>query len=373
MCKNDIAPLRAICYSYEKSNRLRIYIIYEEGYYMQAMEEKNLTINDIAEELGVSKTTVSRAISGKGRIGAETRKKVLAYIEEHNYRPNVIAKGLAQNKTFNLGLVLPGDYNIVELPFFQNCMIGICKMASDADYDVLISMVTAQDISQLERAVINHKIDGVILTRTLTEDAPMKYLKENGVPFVAIGSTNDDTVIQIDNDHRSACRELTGRLLEQGVKKIALIGGDESYIVTGTRLQGFEDAFSEVEVKWEGTKEVFLNVGDNRQVEQIVEKLLAENIECIVTMDDFLCSCVLNCLQQKGVSVPEQVQVVSFYDSTLLANNMPSITSIRFDVEELGQKACETFLKVLEGEYVEQRTLLGYDIRMRKSTQRVNE
>lgn len=373
MCKNDIAPLRAICYSYEKCNRLRIYIIYEEGYYMQAMEEKNLTINDIAEELGVSKTTVSRAISGKGRIGAETRKKVLAYIEEHNYRPNVIAKGLAQNKTFNLGLVLPGDYNIVELPFFQNCMIGICKMASDADYDVLISMVTAQDISQLERAVINHKIDGVILTRTLTEDAPMKYLKENGVPFVAIGSTNDDTVIQIDNDHRSACRELTGRLLEQGVKKIALIGGDESYIVTGTRLQGFEDAFSDVEVKWEGTKEVFLNVGDNRQVEQIVEKLLAENIECIVTMDDFLCSCVLNCLQQKGVSVPEQVQVVSFYDSTLLANNMPSITSIRFDVEELGQKACETFLKVLEGEDVEQRTLLGYDIRMRKSTQRVNE
>lgn len=373
MCKNDIVSFGAICYSYGKCNRLRIYIIHEEGYYMQAMEEKNLTINDIAEELGVSKTTVSRAISGKGRIGAETRKKVLAYIEEHNYRPNVIAKGLAQNKTFNLGLVLPGDYNIVELPFFQNCMIGICKMASDADYDVLISMVTAQDISQLERAVINHKIDGVILTRTLTEDAPMKYLKENGVPFVAIGSTNDDTVIQIDNDHRSACRELTGRLLKQGIKKIALIGGDESYIVTGTRLQGFEDAFSDVEVKWEGTKEVFLNVGDNRQVEQIVEKLLAENIECIVTMDDFLCSCVLNCLQQKGVSVPEQVQVISFYDSTLLANNMPSITSIRFDVEELGQKACETFLKVLEGEDVEQRILLGYDIRMRKSTQRVKE
>ena len=199
---------------------LCIYIIYEEVYFMQAMEEKNLTINDIAEELGVSKTTVSRAISGKGRIGAETRKKVLAYIEEHNYRPNVIAKGLAQNKTYNLGLALPGDYNIVELPFFQNCMIGICKMASDADYDVLISMVTAQDISQLERAVTNHKIDGVILTRTLTEDAPMRFLKENGVPFVAIGSTNDDTVIQIDNDHRSACRELTCKLLEEGIKKI---------------------------------------------------------------------------------------------------------------------------------------------------------
>lgn len=333
------------------------------------MEEKNLTINDIAEELGVSKTTISRAISGKGRIGAETRKKVLEYIEAHNYRPNVIAKGLAQNKTFNLGLVLPGDYNIVELPFFQNCMLGISKLASDADYDVLISMVTAQNITQLERAVTNHKIDGVILTRTLTKDAPMKYLKENGIPFVAIGSTDDDAVIQIDNDHRSACKELTCRLLEQGVEKIALIGGDESYIVTGTRLHGFEDAFGCVK-QWKGTKETFLNIGDSTQVDQIVEKLLSEKIECIVTMDDFLCSCVLNSLQQRGVSVPEEVQVGSFYDSTLLANHMPSVTSIRFDVEELGRKACELLLKVLEEEDVERRTLLGYEIKMRKSTRK---
>lgn len=331
------------------------------------MEEKKLTINDIAEELGVSKTTVSRAISGKGRIGAETRKKVLDYIEAHKYRPNVIAKGLAQNKTFNLGLVLPGDYNIVELPFFQNCMIGICKLASDADYDVMISMVTAQNITQLERAVTNHKVDGVILTRTLTEDAPMNYLKERGIPFVAIGSTADDEVIQIDNDHRNACKELTCRLLEQGVSKIALIGGDESYIVTGNRLRGFEDAFRCMK-QWKGSKETFLNVGDSRQVEQIVEKLLEDKIECIVTMDDFLCSCVLNSLQQRGVSVPEDVQVGSFYDSTFLANHMPAVTSIRFDVEELGRKACELLLKILEEETVEMRTLLGYEIQMRKST-----
>lgn len=331
------------------------------------MEEKNLTINDIAEELGVSKTTVSRAISGKGRIGEQTRRKVLDYIEAHNYRPNVIAKGLAQNKTFNIGLVLPGDYNIVELPFFQNCMMGICKLASERDYDVLISMVTAQNISQLERAVTNHKIDGVILTRTLTKDAPMRYLKESGIPFVAIGSTDDDTVIQIDNDHRNACRELTRNLLGQGVKKIALIGGDESYIVTGNRLRGFQDAFEDMP-QWQGSREMFLNIDDGKQVDSIVEQLLAREFECIVAMDDFLCSCVLDSLQRRNTDVPEQVQVGSFYDSTFLANHMPSVTSIRFDVEELGRKACELLLGLLEGEAVERRTLLGYEVRMRRST-----
>ena len=79
----------------------------------------NITISDVAEALGVSKTTVSRAISGKGRIGAATRKRVLEYIQEHDYKPNVIARGLAQSKTFNICVVMPGDYALVDLPFFQ--------------------------------------------------------------------------------------------------------------------------------------------------------------------------------------------------------------------------------------------------------------
>lgn len=330
------------------------------------MEEK-MTIGDIARELGVSKTTVSRAISGKGRIGEETRNRVLAYIEAHHYSPNVIAKGLAQNKTYNLGMVLPGDYNIEELPFFQKCMLGISRAASEAGYDVLVSMVTPDHIAQLERAVTNRKVDGVILTRTLADDEPMRYLAENSVPFVAIGSTNDIQAVQIDNDHRNACRELTGALLDRGVRKIALIGGSENYIVTQNRLQGFMDAF-EKRAGWDGERQVFLNVGGSKEVEEITETLLTNRVECIVCMDDFLCGCVLNALQQRHIAVPEQIQVVSFYDSSILANRIPAVTSIRFDVEELGRKACELLLRMLDGEETKRRTLLGYEVCMREST-----
>lgn len=333
------------------------------------MDDKNLTIGDIAQELGVSKTTVSRAISGKGRIGPKTRKKVLDYIEEHHYSPNVIAKGLAQSKTFNLGMVLPGDYNVVELPFFQKCMLGVSRTASAHGYDVLISMVTAEDITQLKRAVTNRKIDGVILTRTLADDPSMQYLKESGVPFVAIGSTDDRDVIQIDNDHRSACRELTDNLLESGIGKIALIGGDEGYMVTRSRLKGFEDAFYKRK-DWRGSRQVFLNVKDSREVGGLVDRLLAENVECIVSMDDFLCSCVLNALQQRQAAIPEQMQAASFYDSTMLEYHRPSITSIRFNVEELGYQACELLLRLIDEEDVERKTLLGYEVCMRRSTRR---
>ncbi len=329
------------------------------------MEDRNLTIGDIAERLGVSKTTVSRAISGKGRIGEQTRRRVLDFIEEHHYSPNVVAKGLAQNKTFNLGLVIPGDYNLVELPFFQNCMWGISRAASARGYDVLISMVTADNITQLERAVTNRKIDGAILTRTLADDAPMRYLTKSDVPFVAIGSTDNERVVQVDNDHRGACRELTDRLLDSGIRNIVLVGGDESYMVTGSRLKGFEDAFGKRK-NWNGSRKVFLNVNDS-QVDAIVEKAIGDGTECILCMDDFLCGCVLNALQTRQVKVPERMQVASFYDSATLANRIPAVTSIKFDVAQLGRKACELLLRMLAGEEVESHTLLGYEVCIRES------
>ena len=96
----------------------------------EAAEKSKMTISDVAEALNISKTTVSRAISGKGRIGAKTRRRVLEYIEEHNYKPSVIAKGLAQSKSYNIGWVMPSDYSVVDLPFFQKCLMGLLDRKS---------------------------------------------------------------------------------------------------------------------------------------------------------------------------------------------------------------------------------------------------
>lgn len=132
-------------------------------------------------------------------------------------------------------------------------------------------------------------------------------------------------------------------------------------------MLGFEDAFGE-RPDWNGSRRTFLNIDHDREVEKLVEGFLSKQVECIVCMDDFLCDCVLNVMQKRQVKVPEQVQVVSFYDSTVLENRVPAITSIRFDVEELGKKACDLLLRMLDGEDVQERTLLGYEVRMRKST-----
>lgn len=334
------------------------------------VENKKLTIDDIAKELSVSKTTVSRAISGKGRISAGTRERVLAYIKENNYRPNVIAKGLAQQKTYNIGLVMPGDYNLVDLPFFQKCLIGISEIASSLDYDVLVSMVSERDISQLERMVDNHKVDGIILSRTLIKDAPAEYLRGKDIPFVTIGTAIEKDIIQIDNDHRSACRELTSILLMRGIRKMALIGGNKTHVVTRKRLQGYMDAYLEQSLSADNSL-VYMDVENSVMVDKVVEELLSRHVECVICMDDSICTHVLNKLRKEKIRVPADIKVASFYNSSLLESNVPSITSLSFDVQELGMMTCKTLIDLIDGKEVPRRTLLGYEVSMKESTQNV--
>ena len=335
---------------------------------MEKEQKKDITIADVAEALGVSKTTVSRAISGKGRIGKETRERVLAYIEEHDYKPNVIAKGLAQSKTYNLCVAMPGNYEVVDWNFFQACLFGIQEMAESAGYDILMTMCRMNDISSLERIIANHKVDGVVLMRTFLEDAQIDYLRQKKIPFVTTGSTNYPDVVQIDHNHRSACKELTSILLMRGFHKIALVGEDEGYVVTKSRLEGFREAYEDLGIPLDESL-LFLSPENRVRVEKSVNEILERGVDCILCMDDADTSRVLRVLREKHVKVPTDVRVASFYDSTILEDHVPSITSLSFDAKEIGMVACKILLDLVEGLEVPMKTLLPYEIVLKESTQ----
>lgn len=331
-------------------------------------EPNKITIADVAEALGVSKTTVSRAISGKGRISEQTRQKVLYYIKENHYRPNVVAKGLAKSKTYNIGWVIPGDSDVTDLPFFQRCMMGISEVAAAEDYDVLISMVFDNDISQLKRAVKNRKVDGIILGRTLVKDERTAYLKKCDIPFVVIGSSPDEQVIQIDNDHITACRELTSILAMKGIRKLALIGGNSNHVVNQTRLRGFEMGVQEQGHLVEPGL-IYMNSESVLSIERAVDDCIRKQAECIICMDDRICNCVLNKLHNDEISVPDEIKVASFYNSVTLASNTPAITALQYDPKELGIVACKTLFDYIRGKEVPRRVALGYEVILKGSTQ----
>ena len=222
---------------------------------------------------------------------------------------------------------------------------------------------TMDDMSQLQRVVENHKIDGLILGRTLIRDDRIKYLKQTDLPFVAIGSTEEPNVAQIDNDHIAACRELTSILIMKGIKKFALIGGNSNHVVNRTRREGFEQGIIGAGLMIEDMK-VYMDCVDRSNVEMAVEDSMRHMVDCIVCMD-----WVLDKLRKEGISVPEQIKVASFYNSALLENNRPALTSLQYDPKELGKTAGETLFRMIEGEEIADRILLGYEVTLKGSTQ----
>lgn len=330
--------------------------------------QKNMTISDIALELGVSKTTISRVLSGKGRISEETRTRVLNYIKDINYKPNLIAKSLAQSKTYNIGVVMPADSS-KEVPFFQTCLMGVCEVVNVQNYDVVATIVTEKDISQLVRLVENQKVDGIVLTRSFVNDLSVRYLKEKHIPFVLIGSTAEEGVVEIDSDHFNACAELTSYLMTPRCQTIAYFAVSQQHTVEQNRYRGFCDAFHQ---KHQDVDEslIFLNLTTKAFTEQAVETALRRGVDCIICSDDRLCSWVLSILNQMQVSVPKDVMIASCYNSTYLENYNPAITAIDFDAKDLGYMAGKQILKLLNNEEISSRMLLSYKILMNQSTQR---
>ena len=163
----------------------------------------SLTIDDIARELSVSKTTVSRAISGKGRISAATRERVQAYIEEHHYRPNAAAKSLAESRTRNLALVLPRELPASDSPTLQRILCAVTDEAFAHNYNVIVCL----SASQLLQTLDYRKADGVLLVCADEDDPPAELLARRGVPFEILATSDTDPL-------RDTCRNFIGSLNE---------------------------------------------------------------------------------------------------------------------------------------------------------------
>lgn len=330
-------------------------------------EKKVYTLEDIAKELGVSKTTVSRAISGKGRIGRETRERVLAFIKEHEYQPNVVAKALAQRKTFNIGLVMPLDYAATEFPFFKDCMNGICKMASKYNYDIIISMCDGENIEPIKRLVANRKVDGMILSRAIENSSAQDYFKESDMPYVVIGPSFNDNSINVDNDNESAAEDLTLLMCQNNIDKIALFGGKKSYKVTESRYRGVEKACEKL---GKSMKEVLYvpDLKDEMTVKKAVDMALENKVDGIICMDDYITNLTYNWLKIYNIKIPDRIRIASLYDSHQLESHEPGITSVRFDTVRLGENACMKLLKVLKEDVEEETVQSEYRIIIREST-----
>lgn len=330
----------------------------------------SLTIDDIARELGVSKTTVSRAISGKGRISAATRERVQAYIEEHNYKPNASAKSLAESRTYNLALVLPRDFIKLDVPFIRQTMSVIVEEAYLMGYNVMLCLEAETDHSSLIRTLDYRKVDGVILTRTVEEDPVVEMLIRRDIPFATLGSLPakyaGKAIVEADHDQTGGCCAFSKAVLNGRSGRTALLGNDLSYIVNQSRLSGFRKACQELGLSMEQTP-IRMGINDLEGCREVVEELLAHGIRRFLCMDEDVCVRTMTVLKDNGLTIPGDAQVASFSDTDQMKTAVPPVSALYFDAAELGRAACREFIHALNDESYDPKPLLGYKIRLRHS------
>ncbi|WP_167958473.1 LacI family DNA-binding transcriptional regulator [Anaerosporobacter faecicola] len=324
-----------------------------------------MTLDEIANKLGVSKSTVSRALSGKGRISKETSEQIKNFIKEHDGMKRI--KEEEQYRTYNIGVVLPADVYYGGGAYFQNCLLGICEAASVFGYNVLITTGKMHDITELQQLVENRRVDGIVLTRSLEDDKALQYLMEMQFPTAITGTCQYKEIIQVDTDNEGAAEKMTSMLIARGFKKFALLVKDLHFSVDKKRHDGFCKALLKNGIS--AKNQLFYNGSIKMEfLDSIIADLIAQKVECIICGDDEVCTMIMSRLQAEGYRIPKDIAIASLYNSSNLECYSPAVTAVNVAATQMGNIAGKQLIQHLLGKSYETRAMVDYDILFRKST-----
>ncbi|TDO28791.1 LacI family DNA-binding transcriptional regulator [Sediminibacterium goheungense] len=344
------------------------------------MKYEAVTIKDIARELGLSTSTVSRALRDSYEISPETKKLVLEYAEKINYRPNPIALSLKEKRTRSIGIVVAEIAN----SFFSQIINGIESIAYDKGYNVIIT----QSHESFERELINvqylasRSIDGLLIslaseTRDLSH---LKHLHERGYPIVFFDRIVDEiNTHKVIVDNTKGGYDATTHLIKSGFKNIAALANAAYLSITRDRIGGYQAALEEHKMKQDPSLIKYCLHGGlvYEEVEQALDSLFKQKKkpDAIFAAADKLTTNCLRYFKAKGIRVPEDIAVIGFSNIDLTELLSPSLSVVRQPAFEMGQVATELLLNLIESK----RPVKDFDTRMlqpdlfiRESTSRKN-
>lgn len=312
----------------------------------------SVTIKDVAQLANVAPSTVSRVIANNPRISQKTKVRVREAMKELGYHPNFIARSLANQSTQILGVVLPtSSETFFSTPIFAAIVRGLSEGARENNYSLLMNTGKSEQeiLDGVVEMVQGGMVDGMVLVYSKMNDELIPYLESRDFPYVIIGTPDeiDEDMTFIDNDNFHAGKDVTEYLLHLGHEKIAFIGGHLQVPMTHDRLLGYKAALKEHGII--PNDDYILH--DDRVEDGapgVVERLLSlpEMPTALVVSDDLLSLGILNTLVAQGISVPEQVSIVTF-NNAHAELSFPALTSIDLNIFDLGYKAANCLITKL--------------------------
>ncbi len=326
----------------------------------------------IAERAGVALSTVSYVLSGKRSVSDEMRERVLAAIEDLDYRPHRSARALASGASHTIALFLPSpQWQLV--PVQQTFVAGATEATSAGDFALLLS-TSPTDPEEITRIVARGRADGVILMEMLADDARVERLKQVGDPFVLIGRTADTTGIDfVDIDFGAAIRTSLAHLADLGHRCVALFNFPPDQLDAGyTSALLARDALdaTAAELGIRGIHVPCPHPVDEARA--VAAQLLQAEPECTAAITTgWQFSGLLSALREAELHVPDDFSIVSVIAAQYAEMLTPSLTSIEWPAFEAGRLAAEMLIERLAGGHAPPRQLLiGGELVVRESSGR---
>jgi len=309
-----------------------------------------LTLEKIAQLAQVSRSTVSRVINDDPNVNDKTRLRVQQVIEQINFQPNTAARSLAGGRTRILGFVIPmGVSALFSDPYFPLLIQGVSSACNTLDYSVMLWLAEPEYERRTLRQVLHNRIiDGFIIASMIMDDPLLKPLMEGNLPYILIGRhpTNPD-VSYVDVDNQNAARDAVSYLLRSGYRRIATIAGPQNMIGGVDRLEGYRAALRQWNLPCEDALIVESDFTEDGGY-QAVQKLLPLQPEAIFTASDSIALGALRAIKDAGLSVPEDIGLVGFDDSSFAARMTPPLTTVRQPITKTGMVAAETLIDMIE-------------------------
>ncbi len=333
------------------------------------MKNGKYSISDVAEMLGVSKSTVSRAINGNSGVGSELRKRVLDFVEEIGYQPNTIAQSLSKGRMNIVALIL-GD---IRNPFYADLTFKIQQILNNSGYMVMV-LNSEYDIQrELEFLKLTQQFNfaGLILI-TAQEEQVEERLKSMNLPTVLVNrilpSYTGDSVL-IDNFQAGYMAVM--HLLELGHKRIGFIKGPNVSSASSQRYAGYRQALKNYGLPLE--ERMVFESDLKMETGQVLAKKFVHELEnppsAMVIINDMTAIGFIDGCRKEGRRIPEDISVISFDNIAFASVSGVELTSISQHVDEMGEHAARLMLKQLQHKSTKsERVILEPTLIVRKTT-----
>lgn len=322
--------------------------------------KKNVTLKQIAKELDVSVSTVSKALRDNEEIGLETRQKIQAFAKLYNYKPNSIALNLRNQSSKTIAIIVPQIVN----HFFTNVVQGIERIATQRNYNVIITVSNDtfdKEVVNLQ-TLVNGSIDGFIISvaKETMRKKDYHHLNETlsqGVPIVLfdrqVEEMNCDKVIIDDVE---GAQKATEKLIRSGVDNIVFISTEDFVSVGKLRLKGYRNAL--IQNNLEVNEQLIIKIQDELNSEEIVKYIeirLSEildkfpDVNGLIGVNEFYTITAANYFKKINKKIPEEISIIAFSDGDLPKYSYPSLTAVSQHGNNIGEAASKLLIDKLEG------------------------